>query len=101
MLILLLALMNASPEEPSVLEFSGKSGISFFGFCITKESGERKEIAGVTPGEITLDANIQRCSIKKKDSKANLKIRLFHKKKLISEQDLSGPTSGIDLVIPF
>jgi len=98
--LLLFTIINADPQA-SVLEFSGPKGIEFFGHCITKQSGEKKEITGVTPAKVTLDINVEKCSIQKKGSSGTLTIRLFHNQKLITDKNLSQPMSGVELVIPF
>jgi len=98
--LLFLTVVSAGPE-PAILEFTGTKGIEFFGVCISKETGEQKQIDGVTPAKITLDLNIEKCSIQKKGSKGTLKIRLFHNQQLVTDQTLSQPMSGIELVIPF
>jgi len=98
--LLFLILVSADPQKP-VLEFKGTPGVQFFGYCATGEKGKDQAISGVTPTKIYLDINIRKCSIERKSSDGTLKVRLFHKEKLITDQDVSGPGSGIELVIPF
>ncbi|MBN8555420.1 MAG: hypothetical protein J0L93_08250 [Deltaproteobacteria bacterium] len=99
--LLLFLVMTGASAEPSILELGGTPGVKFFGVCVSDESGEQKEISGVTPSKIYLDINIRKCSIEKKDPHGVLKIRLFHSDRLVTDKILKTPSSGIELVLPF
>jgi hypothetical protein len=97
---LFLAVLGAG-DSNNVLELKGTKGIEFMGYCVSKETGEKKEIQGITPAKMTLDLNIEKCSIQKKSGRGTLKVQLFHNSSLISDKTVSEPKVGIELVIPL
>lgn len=92
---------QAPTTESYRMEITGDSRFKFSGICVSADEPREKRISGMVPGEIQIDAKIQRCTLKGEEPGKTLNVRLFQNRKLLLKKDDQPATAGVEIVIPL
>ena len=107
MLSLIFLTLVTAEEAPSPkketyrMEITGDSKFNFSGVCVSTDEPRETRISGTVPGEVQIDAKIQKCSLKGEEPGKTLNVRLFQNRKLLLKRDDLPATAGVEIVIPL